>query len=143
LTTTALLFVAGAQGQDDKKADRKEKVTPAGQIAGKVAALDGAQKTLTLEVRLGRSTKNVTYQTTDEVKIRLRNPRPAYDDKGKIRNPTAKEKKEQKGKDSKLPGYEAGWDDLKTNEIVTISFGTKKGEKNPVATLIMIERMPN
>lgn len=134
------LIVAGARGQDDKKA--KEKITPTVQIAGRVSAVE-PQKTVTVEVRRGRGTQPIVCQTSDDVKIRLRNPRPVYDDKGKIRKPTSKDLKEQKGKDSKLPGYEAGWDDLKPNDIVSVSLGTKKGEKQPVATLIVIEKMPN
>ena len=139
LMTIGLLIVAGTRGQDDKKAERKEKITPAGQLSlVKVTAVDGTQKTVTVQVRFGRSTKDVPYHTIDDVKIRLRNPRPVYDDKGKLRKPTSKDLKEQKGKDAKLPGYEGGWDDLKPNEIVTVNLGTRKGEKEPVVTLIMI-----
>jgi hypothetical protein len=138
--TIAFLFVLSARGQDEKKAERKEKITPAGEVAGRVAAVD-AQKAITLEVRRGKGSQNVTWQTVDDVKIRTRTPPVVYDDKGKVRKHTAKELKELKGKGN-LPGYTAAWDDLKVNEIVSVSLGVKKGEKNPVATMIVIEKMP-
>jgi hypothetical protein len=140
IVTIAILFACSALAQDDKK-ERKEKITPAGQVPGRVTAVDGAQKTVTVEVRQGRSTKSITWPTIDDVKIRTMTLPVVYDEKGKPRKHTAKELKELKGKGN-LPGYTAGWDDLKVNDLVSVTLGIKKGDKSPVATMIVIERMP-
>jgi hypothetical protein len=133
--TIVFLFVLSARGQDDKKAERKEKITPAGEIAGRVTAVDGAQKTLTLQVT---RQKSLPVATAEDVKIRTLVEPVFYDDKGKVRKATAKERKELKDKD----GYKASWEDLKVNAIVKVTLGRKKGEKNPLATVIVIERVP-
>ncbi len=137
LIVTASLFVLPALAQEEKKTEKKEKITPAGQITGRVTAVDGGQKGLTLQI--GKRSVQVT--TVDDVKVRTLTPPVVYDDKGKVRKHTAKELKELKGKGN-LPGYTAGWDDLKVNEIVSVTLGIKKGEKNPLATMIVIEQVP-
>jgi hypothetical protein len=129
------LFVLPALAQEEKKTEKKEKITPAGEIAGRVTAVDGAQKTLTLQVT---RQKTLQVATMDDVKIRTLMEPVFYDDKGKPRKPTAKERKELKDKD----GYKADWEDLKVNAIVKVTLGRKKGDKNPLATIIVIERAP-
>src|SRR5713101_44587 len=120
LIVITCLVVLPALAQEEKKTEKKEKITPAGEIAGRVTAVDAAQKTITVEVRRGKGAQSVTWQTVDDIKIRQRTPPVVYDDKGKVRKHTAKELKELKGKGN-LPGYMAGWDDLKVNEIVSVT----------------------
>jgi hypothetical protein len=86
-----------------------------------------AQATLyTLE----STTKDVELQTTDEVKVRQAQPPEAFDDKGKPKKYTAKELKELKGPDPKLPGYNAEFSDLREGQIVTVTLVKKKDAPN-------------
>jgi hypothetical protein len=71
-------------------------------------------------------TKDVELQTTDEVKVRLAYPPEAFDDKGKPKRYTAKELKELKGPDPKLPGYNAEFSDLHEGQYVTVTLVKKK-----------------
>jgi hypothetical protein len=72
-------------------------------------------------------TKDVELQTTDEVKVRRASPPEDFDDKGKPRRRTAKELKELRGPDPKLPGYNAEFSDLHEGQYVTVSLMKKKG----------------
>jgi hypothetical protein len=78
--------------------------------------------------------KEVEVQTTDEVKVRLLNPPVAFDDKGKIKKYSAKELKELKGNDPKLPGYNGEFSDLQTGQIVKLTLVRKKGDPAPKPT---------
>jgi hypothetical protein len=69
--------------------------------------------------------KDIELVATDEMKVRLKNPPPKFDDKGRLRKPTAQELKEAKG-DAKLPGYEAELDSLKKDQMVTVTLVRKK-----------------
>jgi hypothetical protein len=71
-------------------------------------------------------TKDVELQTTDEVKVRLAHPPEAFDDKGKPKRYTAKELKELKGPDPKVPGYNAEFSDLHEGQYVTVTLVKKK-----------------
>ena len=71
-------------------------------------------------------TKDVELQTTEDVKVRLAHPPEAFDDKGKVKKYTAKELKELKGPDPKLPGYTAEFSDLREGQIVTVHLVKKK-----------------
>src|SRR5258708_23890524 len=64
----------------------------------------------------------------DEVKVRRMNPTPAFDDKGKPKPYTAKELKNLKGPDPKLPGYNSDYDELKKGQTVKVFLGMKKEE---------------
>ncbi len=55
----------------------------------------------------------------DDMKVRLAQPPPAFDDKGHIKKYTAKELKELKGPDN-LPGYTGTLDDVKTGQLVVV-----------------------
>lgn len=113
-----------------------------------------------LAARGDRKTKNVDITGTDDVKVRLAEPPPAYDDKGNIKKRTEKELKELKG-DSKLPGYPGDWSDVRQGSYVTLSLVKKKevhhaepkpkdadpdplGDNEPQASLIEVlaEPMP-
>src|SRR5205823_4887635 len=71
----------------------------------------------------------VEVQAADDVKVRLSQPPPAYDDKGHFRTRTAQELKELKGPDPTLPGYAADWDDLKDGQTVTVRLARTEGAK--------------
>ena len=81
-------------------------------------------------------TQDVEVTATDDVKVRLAEPPPAFDDKGNIKKRTAKELKELKGDpkdpDYKLPGYPGVFSDLRTDQIVKISLVKKKEAPKPV-----------
>jgi hypothetical protein len=79
-------------------------------------------------VTLQNVNKDVELQTTDDVKVRLNNPPPKYDDKGKIVRYSAKELKELKGTDPKLPGYNGEFSDLAQDQIVTVHLVKRKGD---------------
>jgi len=53
---------------------------------------------------------------------------PQFDDKGKLKQPTAKEKAEAKG-DPKLPGYKGEFSDLRSNQIVQVTLVRHKSAK--------------
>jgi hypothetical protein len=73
-------------------------------------------------------TQDVELQTTEDVKVRLANPPPKYDDKGRVVRYSAKELKELKGDDPKLPGYHGEFSDLAQEQYVTVTLVKKKGD---------------
>jgi len=133
VTMLVLAFILPALAQEEKKSEKKEKLIKVGEITGKVAAVDEANKSFTLQV--GR--QHVTWATHDDVKVRTQNPPIEYDDKGKKKRYSAKELKELKGKGN-LPGYTASFGDLKANQIVQVTLHKRKAEDKPFATMILI-----
>lgn len=97
--------------------------------------------------------KEVEWAASDEVKVRLRNPPPIFDEKGRAKRYTAKELRELKGND-KLDGFPAEFSDLKTGQVVTVTLLQKKGARPvrrgkdidpddlPKMSMIIIEREP-
>jgi hypothetical protein len=75
-------------------------------------------------------TKDVEISTTEDVKVRLSNPPPKFDDKGKLVRYTQKELKELKG-DSNLPGYSGEFSDLAADQIVAVTLVRKKDAPKP------------
>ncbi len=71
---------------------------------------------------------NVDFTPAAEMKVRILDP-VEYDDKGKPRKLTAKEKADRKGPDKKLPGYTADAADVKQDMIVTVYIEKKKPAK--------------
>jgi len=141
-----LVSTLAAQDKDKKDAkdttDSKEKMIKIGDLAGKITHIDAMEKSFQLQVN---SKQNVKVMTLDDVKVRTKNPPVAYDDKGNKKKYTAKELKELKG-DSKLPGYSAGFEDLKTNQYVQVSLVRKKSDKaakDPLASVILIANPAN
>lgn len=131
-----------AQDKDKKDAPEKEKLINVGNIAGKVTNIDPNEKSFHLQV--GR--QDVKVMTTDDVKVRTKSPPVAYDDKGNKKKYTAKDLKELKGNDPKLPGYSAEFNDLKQNQVVEVSLVRKKSDRNakqPLASVILIVTQPN
>jgi hypothetical protein len=126
--------VPGAQNKDkDKDADKPkekpaEKWTKAGMVTGKVVNVVEAKKTLRVQVTIAKDkTTDVEWQSIDDVKVRMLNPPPKFDDKGRIKRYTKKELNELKGDDKKTPGYPAEFSDLKQGQYVQVSLVQKKG----------------
>lgn len=69
--------------------------------------------------------KDIPLQPSENLVIRAMHPPLAFDDKGNPRKYTDKELKEMKG-EGNLPGYKADWDQLRTGQIVSVSYGRKK-----------------
>jgi hypothetical protein len=92
--------------------------------ATSVQALQSAQQQM-LQAEAGiytiaTTTKDVEWQATDDVKVRMRNPPVQFDDKGRVKKYTRKELKELKG-DDKLPGYPGEFSDIKQDQIVQVT----------------------
>lgn len=136
-----LVLVSALAAQDkDKKdtpnqKDQKEKLITVGELAGKITHVDAMEKSLQVQVN---NRQNVKVMTTDEVKVRTKNPPVAYDDKGNKKKYTQKELQELRGSDKKLPGYTAGFEDLKTNQYVQITLVRKKSDKNAKETMASV-----
>jgi hypothetical protein len=97
---------------------------------------------------LKNETHEIDFVPGEDMIVRLKEPPVKTDDKGKPRKLTDKEKKDAKGSDPKLPGYTASLEDLRNDEIVTVTLARKKDAKNatkeekaenkPVVTMILI-----
>jgi hypothetical protein len=75
--------------------------------------------------------KEAEWTATDEVKVRMNNPPPQFDEKGRPKRYTAQQLRELKGND-KLPGYPAEFSDLKNGQIVQVTLLQKKTGARPV-----------
>ncbi len=135
-----LVSTLAAQDKDKKdtkdQKDQKEKLITVRTVTGKITNIDASDKSFHLQI----GKQNLKVTSIDDVKVRTENPPVAYDDKGNKKRYTAKEKKELKG-DSKLPGYTAGFEDLKVNQIVQVTLVRKKSDrevKEPLASIILI-----
>lgn len=82
--------------------------------------------------KMERKTQKKDFTSTDDAKVRLTDPPPAYDDKGNIRKRTPEELRALKG-DSKLPGYGADWNDLRQGDVVRLTLVKKKEVRHPDA----------
>ncbi len=81
-------------------------------------------------------TKDITFHTADEVKVRFSSPPAAFDEKGNVKKYTADELKELKGMgdDAKLPGYQGTVEKLTAGmpvQVKTVANKPKKEEKKP------------
>jgi hypothetical protein len=70
-------------------------------------------------VQIKKEDQNVDFQAAADMKVRILHPM-VYDDKGKPRKLTAKEREEMKGPDKKLPGYTAEVADVRQDSYVTV-----------------------
>jgi len=98
-------------------------------------------------------TENVSWDIvlTDDGKVRVTDPPPTFDDKGNPKKYTREELKQLKG-DPKLPGYAAEFDDLRQEQVVTVSLARKKEtkpkgkdeleENKYLATMVVIQPAP-
>jgi hypothetical protein len=74
---------------------------------------------------------DVHFVAGNDMKVRTMNPL-VFDDKGKPKKLTAKEKDELKGPDKSLPGYTADISDIHQDSVVTVYLPKKKPAKtNP------------
>jgi hypothetical protein len=73
--------------------------------------------------------KDVDFHTADGVKVRALTLPVRFDDKGEIKKYTDDEKKQMKGKDASLPGYEAKLEDLKAGQVIKVTLARHKEEK--------------
>ena len=77
-----------------------------------------------------KKTSTVDYMTTDDLKVRLMEPPPAFDDKGNVKKRTAKELRELKGDpkdpDYHLPGYPGSFTDLHQGSQVIVTLVKKR-----------------
>jgi hypothetical protein len=75
--------------------------------------------------------QSIEFQADDELKVRTAFAPVEYDDKGKPRRLSEKEKKELRGPDSSLPGYTADFDSLKQDQIVEVYLAKSKDLPRP------------
>jgi hypothetical protein len=75
--------------------------------------------------------KEVELSAADEYKVRMRNPPPQFDDKGRPKRYTKKELQELKGND-KLPFFPAEFSDIKSGQIVEVTLLQNKSGHRPV-----------
>ncbi|MCS6851118.1 MAG: hypothetical protein NZ700_08130 [Gemmataceae bacterium] len=135
LRSAGLLLVLGfawpiLAADPPTKTPPREKLVPAGELTGKLTKIEGHFLTLqvtTLQPSLNpRSAPRQVMQTielemVEDVKVRLLNPPPAFDDKGQVKKYTAKELAELKGPDKRLPGFTGAVADLRPNQTVSVS----------------------
>jgi len=73
--------------------------------------------------------KDIEFQLADNANIRWQDLPQVYDAKGEIKKYTEEEKKQLKGKNPNLPGYEAAMTDLKAGQLVTVTQGAAPAAK--------------
>ncbi len=80
--------------------------------------------------KLEAATKDqeVEWTAADDVKVRMANPPPQFDDKGRLKRYTAKELRELRGKEKYYP---AEFSDLKAGQIVQVTLLQKKAAPRP------------
>ena len=121
-----------------EKQETKDKMVPLGAMVCRISRIEGAQKNITVQIShpvlqpLGRSfrisqiTRDFELQPGDDMKVRLLQPPADFDVKGRPKRYTAKELKDMKGSDPKLPGYAADFDSLKPDQVVKVYLAAKK-----------------
>jgi hypothetical protein len=77
-----------------------------------------------------KETVHLAFQSGADMKVRSLNPM-VFDDKGKPKTLTKKEKDELKGPDKSLPGYTADISDVRQDSYVTVYLPKKKAGKVP------------
>ncbi len=76
--------------------------------------------------RVAFAYKDFDVEVPEEVVVRRLSLPGEYDDKGNVKEYTEAEKKELRGKDPKVPGYAATWDDVQVGQKVKLYLGKKK-----------------
>jgi hypothetical protein len=99
-----------------------------GDANGAAQALVRMQQNQAQAITLQTVYKEIELTTTDDVKVRLANPPPKYDEKGRLVRPSGKELQELRGPDPKLPGYNGEFSDLAQEQVVTVTLVRKKNE---------------
>jgi len=75
--------------------------------------------------------QKLEIEAPDDMKVRTRILPVEYDDNGKVRELTEKEKKELRGPDPSLPGYTADFDSLKPDQMVEVYLAKQDPSSNP------------
>lgn len=78
-----------------------------------------------------RVSQEVELPTTDDLVVRLNEPLPKFNDQGKQVRLTAKDLKEAKGSNPKLPGYQADFSNLRPNQIIQVTLTRHKNALRP------------
>jgi hypothetical protein len=73
-----------------------------------------------------KNKQEVEVESTDEAVVRTAVPKEQFDEKGRVKKLTAKERRELRG-DGKLPGFKAEFDDIQQDQIVEVRLVKKKG----------------
>jgi hypothetical protein len=68
----------------------------------------------------------VEIQTAPDMKVRLASPPVTFDEKGKVKKLTLKERQEFKGPDPRLPGYLGELSDIRQDAMVTVYLAKSK-----------------
>ena len=138
LLAFALPYLAA---QDKKAPDKDKKAASAaalvrlGEVVATLTEVQASSKQLTVQynqkvvgkdLQLQDMPVTVEVQTADDVKVRILQLPPAFDDKGKPRRYTPKELKQLKGPDPKQPGYTGGFDSLKPGQKVQLTLARSK-----------------
>jgi hypothetical protein len=111
-----------------EKPEPKEKLVAAGSYRGKLERLPGADRNLNLNVPItAKKWQRIDLPVSDDIKVRRMMLPVEFDDKGKPKRYTQKEKDELRGSDKKLPGYTAALDDLKPGQFVEVFLVRKAG----------------
>jgi hypothetical protein len=150
ITLAVILLALGLARADDKKPARKagadekseakEKLVPIGALVGRLTRVEGAQRNLAIQVpipylapglRLAQRNIDIELQPTDDMKVRTLQLPLDFDEKGRPKKYSARELKDLKGSDPKLPGYTADFDSLKPEQIVKVFLARKKAAKAP------------
>jgi hypothetical protein len=108
-------------------------------------------------VQIKQENQSIDIDSTDDIKVRIPNPPVEFDEKGKPKVYTKDQLKEMKG-DPKLPGYQADFDSLHPDQVVTVYLVKKKdtpkpkmkdadkdpleAENKPVASMVIIQMEP-
>ncbi len=94
--------------------------------------------------QIATTQKEVEWTATEDAKVRMKNPPPQFDEKGRVKRYTAKELKELRGNDK--IGYPAEFSDLKSGQIVEVTLVQKKDAPRPRRGKdadLLGENMPN
>lgn len=146
------------KGEAKKKPVAKERFEKVEEFSvARVVRLPGNESsTLQFEVPgLGNNWQRLERSLADDVKVRMLHLPVLYNERGKPRPYTAREKEELKGPDRRLPGYSASLEDLKPGQIVQLTTVRRAGyrpirgvkevppEYQPVINLIVIVGEPS
>ncbi len=140
------VFAADDPKTDKKKDPPKEKLIPFKTIKG-VAIKNVNSDRKSIGIQAGKD--SVEVLGADDLKVRYRNPPPAFDDKGNFKKYTPKELAEMRS--DKLEGYPADFSALKAGQVATVTLMKKpaaaakkleKGDNGLRVTFIVIERDP-
>jgi hypothetical protein len=138
--------------KSNDKAEPRPKLVPVGEVVGKIAAVDSAQRSLKVSVTInyikpgsivrGRgyeSHRNPSPQSQssqidvfadDDVKVRLAQPPLAYDAKGNPKKYTAQELRALRGPGNQW-GYPGDFDSLKNDQVVRVVLMRPKDAAKP------------